>query len=72
MDEQRKGEIALALARYRLRQKESSNRYHLPGTDFIEEVKRMLEDVARGTQVPKEELIDYSLELLKEEGMIEE
>ena len=72
MNEERKAEIALALGRYHLHQKQSNNRYFAPGTDFFEELNRLFEAAARGTQIPKEELAEYGIELLREAGMLEE
>ena len=65
MDEKRKGEIALAIQRYRLGQGKSA-RYFGPGTDFPTELKRLIEDVALGTGIPKEELIEFTTSLIKE------
>lgn len=65
MNEQRKGEIALAIQRYRLGEGRSTH-YFRPGTNFPTEMKRLLKDVANGTGISKEELAEYAVSLINE------
>jgi hypothetical protein len=65
MNEERKGEIALAIQRYRLGEGKSKH-YFDTGTDFPSEMKRLIEDVVEGTKIPKEELLEYATSLINE------
>jgi hypothetical protein len=69
VNEQRKGEIALTIQRYRLERGRPTH-YFDPGTDFPSEMKRLIEDVANGTGISKRELLEYATSLINErEGL---
>jgi len=65
VNEQRKGEIALAIQRYLFKHGRPTG-YFAPETNFPDELKRLLEDVSQAIDVPKGELVEFMTSLINE------